>query len=149
MPSVQSHTVVGVDAAAAWDFVRRYEEWADLFPGYQHHRPLSPQRSVWTVRGDIGMFSRVVKAEVEIVQESPSVRFVITGLSERFRGDGAFDVVPLGEGQSRLAFALDLRAGGPMAPVIDALLKTRLPAMLEQFAPALARRIEQKIAASS
>jgi carbon monoxide dehydrogenase subunit G len=149
MPSVQSQTVVGVDAPAAWAFVRRYEGWADLFPGYQSHRLLSPRISVWTVRGDIGMFSRVVEAEVELVQETPSVRFVITGVSERFRGDGAFDVVPLGEGQSQLAFALDLRAGGPMAPVIDALLKTRLPAMLEQFAPALARRIEQKSAAPS
>lgn len=149
MPSVQSQTVVGVDAPAAWAFVRRYEEWADLFPGYQSHRLLSPQKSVWTVRGDIGIFSRLVEAEIEVVQETPSVHFVITGVSERFRGDGAFDVVPLGGGQSRLAFALDLRAGGPMAAVIDALLKTRLPAMLEQFAPALARRIEQKSAASS
>jgi hypothetical protein len=36
---------------------------------------------VWTVRGDAGMFSRVGEAEVEIVEETPRVRFTITGLS--------------------------------------------------------------------
>lgn len=148
MPSVRGETEVGVDAAAAWAFVRDYAGWADLFPGYQAHRVASSRVSVWTVRGDVGMFSRVVEAEVEIVEETPSVRFTITGLSERFRGEGSFDVVPLDAGRSRLTFALQLSAGGPMAPLIDALLAPRLPAMLDAFAPALARRIEQASAGS-
>jgi carbon monoxide dehydrogenase subunit G len=142
MPRVSGEAEVGVDAAAAWAFVRDYDGWADLFPGYQAHRVASPRVSVWTVRGDVGMFSRVVEAQVEIVEETPSVRFTITGLSERFRGEGAFAVVPLDAGRSRLTFALEVSAGGAMAPLINALLAQRLPAMLDAFAPALARRIE-------
>jgi carbon monoxide dehydrogenase subunit G len=148
MASATGETTVAGDAVAVWALVRRYDVWADLFPGYQGHRVLSPRVSVWTVRGDVGMFSRVVEAEVEVVQETPSVRFTIAGVSERFRGEGRFDVVPLDAGRSRLAFALELSAGGPMAPLIDALLKARLPAMLEAFAPALARRLEEQVAAS-
>jgi carbon monoxide dehydrogenase subunit G len=94
------------------------------------------------------MFSRVVEAEVEVVQEAPGVRFAIRGVSENFRGEGAFDVAPLDARRSRLSLTLDLSAGGPMAPAINALLKARLPEMLEAFAPALARRIEQRVAAS-
>lgn len=148
MASAKGETTVAGDAVAVWALVRRYDVWADLFPGYQGHRVLSPRVSVWTVRGDVGMFSRVVEAEVEVVQETPSVRFTIAGVSERFRGEGNFDVVPLDAGRSRLAFTLELSAGGPMAPLIDALLKARLPAMLEAFAPALARRLEEQVAAS-
>jgi len=94
------------------------------------------------------MFSRVVEAEVEVEQETPSVRFAIRGVSENFRGEGTFDVVPIGVRRSMLALTLELHAGGPMAPVINALLKARLPEMLDAFAPALARRLEQKVAAS-
>ena len=148
MPSVRGEAVVALNAEAAWVFVRDYDGWADLFPGYQRHRVCSSRVSLWTVRGDVGMFSRVVEAEVEVVQETPTVRFTIRGVSENFRGEGTFDVVPLEARRSRLALTLDLSAGGPMAPVINALLKARLPGMLDAFAPALARRIEQKVAAS-
>jgi carbon monoxide dehydrogenase subunit G len=147
MPSASGGAVVAVDAEAVWAFVRDYGGWADLFPGYQRHLVCSPRVSRWTVRGDVGMFSRVVEAEVEVVQETPSVRFTIRGVSENFRGEGTFGVVPLDARRSRLALTLELCAGGPMAPVIDALLKARLPGMLDAFAPALARRIEQEAGA--
>jgi len=147
MPSVSGGAVVALDAETAWAFVRDYDRWADLFPGYQGHLVCSPRASRWTVRGDVGMFTRIVEAEVEVVQETPSVRFTIRGVSENFRGEGAFDVVPLDARRSRLALTLEICAGGPMAPVINALLKARLPGMLDAFAPALARRIEQAAAA--
>jgi carbon monoxide dehydrogenase subunit G len=145
---VSGGAVVALEAEAAWALVRDYNGWADLFPGYQRHVVRSPRVSLWTVRGDVGMFSRVVEAEVEVVQETPGVRFAIRGVSENFGGEGTFDVVPLGARRSRLALTLELSAGGPMAPVINALLKARLPELLDAFAPALARRLEQKVAAS-
>ncbi|MBI2492176.1 MAG: SRPBCC family protein [Candidatus Rokubacteria bacterium] len=148
MPSVRGETAVGAGAAAAWAFVRRYENWAALFPGYQGHRVISPRVSVWRVRGDVGVFSRLVEAEVEVVQETPSVRFTITGLTENFHGAGTFEVTPLDATRSTLAFTLEVRAGGPMAPMVNALLTGRLPAMLDAFAPALARRLEAGAAAS-
>src|SRR5512144_3152872 len=129
MPSASGDAVVGVDAETAWAFVRSYDRWADLLPGYPLHLVRSPRVSLWTVRGDVGMFSRVVEAEVEVVEETPSVRFVIRGVSENFEGEGTFGVVPLEGRRSRLALTLHLYAGGPMAPLIDALLKPRLPGM--------------------
>jgi carbon monoxide dehydrogenase subunit G len=148
MPSVRGETTVGAGAATAWAFVRRYENWADLFPGYQGHRVVSPRVSVWRVRGDVGIFSRIVEAEVEVVQETPSVRFTITGLTENFHGAGTFEVTPLDTTRSTLAFTLEVRAGGPMAPMVNALLTGRLPAILDAFAPALARRVETGAAAA-
>jgi carbon monoxide dehydrogenase subunit G len=136
--------VAAVDAETAWAFVRRYEAWADLLPGYQGHLVRSPRVSCWTVRGDVGMFSRIVEAEVEVVEETPRVRFVIRGVSEPFGGEGTFDVVSLESRRSQLTLTLQLSAGGPMAPLIDALLRPRLPGMLQAFAPALARRIEEQ-----
>ena len=147
MPSASGDAVVAVGAEVAWAFVRRYEGWADLLPGYQRHRECSPRVSLWTVRGDVGMFSRVVEAEVEVVEETPGVRFAIRGVSENFGGEGTFAVAPIERCRARLVLTLQLHAGGPMAPLIDALLKPRLAGMLQTFAPALARRIEAEAGA--
>lgn len=144
MPSVIRDADVAAPASAVWAFVARYDAWADLFPGYQAHRAVSPTRSVWTIRGDVGMFSRIVETEVEILADEPGqgVRFAVRGLTERFTGDGVFRVAAADADRCVLSFSLTLDAGGVIGPMVNALLKTRLPEMLETFSAALARRIE-------
>jgi carbon monoxide dehydrogenase subunit G len=148
MPSAAREEVAAVPAEAARTFVRDYDGWVDLFPGYQGHRMCSATVSRWTLRGDLGMFSRIVEAEVELVQQAPSVSFTIRGVSENFRGSGTFDVRPLDACRSTLALAVELHAHGPMAPMINALLASRLPGMIEAFALSLARRLELNLGAA-
>jgi carbon monoxide dehydrogenase subunit G len=134
-----------------WAFVARYENWADLFPGYQRHRSTGEKRSRWTLKGDLGMFSRLIEVDVGIVNEQPAGRidFAVEGVTENLTGRGAFGLHPMGRAGSELTLCVDLHAGGPMAPMIDALLKPRLPAMVEGFARALAQRLEERHPAAS
>lgn len=142
MPRVSRVAEVAAPLAAVCAFIARYEAWADLFPGYQTHRAVSPTVSVWTVRGDVGMFSRVVDAEVEILpgEADAGMRFTVRGVTESFAGEGVFRATALDGDRSGLSFALE--AGGMVGPMVNALLKTRLPEMLGTFSTALASRIE-------
>lgn len=144
MPSVSRVVEVAAPVADVCAFVARYEAWADLFPGYQTHRVVSPAVSVWTVRGDVGMFSRIVDTEVEILPGDPDAgwRFAVRGVTESFAGEGVFRATALDGDRSALSFALALEAGGMVGPMVNALLKTRLPDMLGTFSTALAARIE-------
>lgn len=144
----RAHASVPVRAAPprVWAFVHDYANWAALLPGYQGHRHGGGAESVWSIRGDVGMVSRLVDLAVAVVEasEDARVRFTFRGLTERVSGEGEFTIEPAaGEaGAARLTLAVEVRAGGPLGPLIDALLAARLPAMLGEFAPALARRIE-------
>jgi carbon monoxide dehydrogenase subunit G len=127
-----------------WAFVEQYDNWADLFPGYQQHRLAADGASIWTVRGDVGIVSRLVELEVRpgARDAGDGVTFAVRGTSEDLAGQGRFAVDAITADRSRLTFTIDIVAGGLLGPVVNALLAPRLAAMLAQFAPALARRIE-------
>ena len=84
-----------------------------------------------------------MELEVRIAEETARrcVRFTIKGLSENVTGDGLFDLAAAEPGHSRLSLTVNLRAGGPMGPVINALLGPRLDALLAAFAVALSDRL--------
>jgi carbon monoxide dehydrogenase subunit G len=135
--------VIPLDVPEVWAFLGDYANWAPLFPGYQRHALVAPGVSRWTVRGDVGMFVRTVELEVRIAEETArrSVRFTMKGVSENVTGEGLFDLAAAEPGHSRLSLTLNLRAGGPMGPVINALLGPRLDALLAAFAVALSDRL--------
>jgi carbon monoxide dehydrogenase subunit G len=146
MPGHRSRIVIDVEPARVWSFVARHENWADLFPGYQAHQPTGDRRSRWTLKADLGMFSRVIEVDVGVLIEQPPARvdFAVDGVTEPFTGRGAFALSPAGRAASELTLEVDVHAGGPMAPMIDALVKSRLPAMVDGFARALAQRLEER-----
>ena len=143
MPVGAVACLIPLDVAGVWAFVRDYANWAGCFPGYQRHALVGPGVSRWTVRGDLGMFTRIIDLEVRIAEETEPqrVRFTVEGLTENVAGEGLFELSGIEPGRSRLALTLDVRAGGALAPVINALLAKRLAGVLESFAAALSRRM--------
>jgi carbon monoxide dehydrogenase subunit G len=143
VPAGTASCVIPLDVPEVWAFLGDYANWAPLFPGYQRHTLVAPGVSRWAVRGDVGMFVRIVEAEVRIAEETERrcVRFTIKGLSENVTGEGLFDLAAAEAGHSRLSLTVNLRAGGPMGPVINALLGPRLDALLAAFAVALSDRL--------
>ena len=143
MPAGAASCVIPLDVPEVWAFIRDYANWACLFPGYQRHALVGPGVSRWTVRGDVGMFARTVDLEVRIAEETTRqcVRFTVEGLSENVAGEGLFELGAVEPGRSRLSLTLDVRAGGPLGPVINAVLGPRLGALLEAFAAALSGRL--------
>lgn len=144
MPDAVDTRLVDAGAASVWAFVHDYANWADLFPGYQGHRVTAPDASRWTVRGDVGIFSRVVDLDVRVVERAAPerVRFTVAGVAENLSGEGVFELTPVGPERTRLTLRMDVRPGGTMAPVIGALLEPRLGRLIAEFAGALAARIE-------
>jgi carbon monoxide dehydrogenase subunit G len=83
-----------------WDFVREMDHWAPMVTGYQGHVKESENDSVWTLKGDVGVLARVVRFRVHVTEwAGPSrVRFLLEGLNEPMKGEGLFEMAPLGAG---------------------------------------------------
>ncbi|NKQ56108.1 SRPBCC family protein [Amycolatopsis sp. K13G38] len=92
MPEVISYKPVPAGPEAIWDYVHDMNKWATFIMGYQGHEAIDDRRSKWTVKGELGALARVVQFEVLITEwvELERVRFTITGLTERFDGEGTF-----------------------------------------------------------
>jgi hypothetical protein len=91
MPEVEYATTIQLPRETIWEFVKDMDNWAPFLTGYQKHEVLSETESVWTVKGDVGILSRVVQLKVHVTEwRGPErVAFTLSGLNEDVDGDGA------------------------------------------------------------
>jgi len=166
---------------AIWDFVRELDHWAPFVTGYRSHQKLGPDDSLWTLKGDLGVLSRMLTFKVRVTEWSgpERVRFELEGVNEPMRGEGCFELAadagapapargpgrrlfewlarllfrlrhggaprrspPGGPGATRLTFRLRLDPGGPMAPMVNAMLAPLLAPAAESLAERILASLE-------
>jgi carbon monoxide dehydrogenase subunit G len=155
-----------------WDFVREMDNWAAFVTGYQSHEKQSETESLWTLKGDLGVMSRTLGFRVEVLEWAgpERVRFAMQGLNEPMQGSGSFELARYeeaaaapapapkrgrveratpadagpGEGMARLTFRLEIRPGGPMAPMIDAMIAPLLAPAAENLAERILKTLEER-----
>lgn len=92
MPEVEHVTTARLPVETIWDFVRDMDNWAEFVAGYQSHEKLSEDDSVWVLKGDVGMVTRIVKFNVHVQEWAPPYRvtFSLKGVNEPMEGAGTF-----------------------------------------------------------
>jgi carbon monoxide dehydrogenase subunit G len=90
MPEVEYTTTMRLSREAIWDFVKDMNNWAPFLTGYQKHEILDETDSVWTLKGDVGILSRVVRLRAHITEwvAPDRIAFTLTGLNEKVDGGG-------------------------------------------------------------
>jgi carbon monoxide dehydrogenase subunit G len=99
MPEVEYTTTMSLPPEAIWEFVKDMNNWAPFLTGYQKHEIESETDSVWTLKGDVGVLSRVVKLKAHVTEwNGPErVAFTLTGLNEAVDGGGRLEIASGGE----------------------------------------------------
>lgn len=110
-----------IDVAAATEVVWRYVEvipnWAPFMVGFQNVKLVDDRRSIWTVRGDVGILARDVDIQVDITKWEPMsrVEFKLTGITERLTGEGSFDLTA---GDPPASVAVGAERGSGASPAV-------------------------------
>lgn len=201
MPETEYRAEIAAPVEAVWAFVEVLENWAPSMVGFEKLEVVDDRRSIWTLRGDVGVLSRAVDVQADITRWEPRrrVEFTVTGLTERLDGHGFFLLEPVegGEGgpaaaadaaprprlatrlrraiarfvlrritrrrarprprpapppapalatgtRSRLTFKLEVRVGGPMAPMVELLMAPMLEPAAQDLADAIRRAVEAR-----
>lgn len=90
MPEVTYTTSMSIPREAIWEFVKDMNNWAPFLTGYQKHEIIDEKDSIWTLKGDVGVLSRMVKLKAHITEwDGPNkVSFTLTGMNEAVDGGG-------------------------------------------------------------
>lgn len=90
MPEVEYSTTMRLPLEPVWAFVSDMNNWAPFLTGYQTHEIVDKTDSIWTLKGDVGILSRVVELRAHITEwsEPEKVSFTLTGLNEAVEGGG-------------------------------------------------------------
>ena len=101
MPEVEYVTTLPLGREPVWEFVKDMNNWAPFLTGYQKHQIIDETDSIWTLKGDVGILSRVVEFRAHITEWSgpERVSFTLTGLNEAVEGGGTLrmDAIIAGE----------------------------------------------------
>jgi carbon monoxide dehydrogenase subunit G len=90
MPEVEYITTMNLAPEKVWEFVKDMNNWAPFLTGYQKHEIENDTDSIWTLKGDVGILSRVVKLRAHVTEwNGPEhVAFTLQGLNESVDGGG-------------------------------------------------------------
>jgi hypothetical protein len=90
MPEVAYTTEMSVPQGAAWAFVSDMNNWAPFLTGYQKHQIIDETDSLWTLKGEVGILSRIVELRAHVTEWAPpeKVSFTLTGVNEVVDGGG-------------------------------------------------------------
>ncbi|MDT4892361.1 MAG: hypothetical protein QOE97_1396 [Pseudonocardiales bacterium] len=149
MPEVEYATTVAAPVERVWDYVEDLNQWCHLMIGYQSLEIIDDRRSIWTLRGDVGILTREVRIQVDITEWIPRdrVMFVVTGISERLEGGGAFLMAREGDlaGESpgaHVPATLPARRNGIVRRMRFAIVRAMLRRLGRKAAKAHAARVE-------
>src|SRR3990172_12174527 len=94
MPAVGYTTTIELPRTEVWRFVQDINNWAPLVKGYQGHESINERESVWTIKGDVGPFSRMAQVHVRITEwvDGERVAFTMEGTNEPVTGGGAIQL---------------------------------------------------------
>lgn len=90
MPEVTYTTTMNISRDDIWEFVKDMNNWAPFVTGYQKHEVIDDTDSIWHLKGDVGVLSRLVQLKAHITAwEGPDkVEFTLTGINEKVDGGG-------------------------------------------------------------
>jgi len=90
MPEVEYTTALRLPASAVWSFVSDMNNWAPFLTGYQKHEIIDEADSIWTLKGEVGILSRVVELRAHVTEwvAPQRVSFSLTGINEAVDGGG-------------------------------------------------------------
>ncbi|MED4452198.1 SRPBCC family protein [Metabacillus fastidiosus] len=146
MPSYTYEVKVSAPIHSVWSFVSDINNWAPLVPGYIEHEILDDKASTWKFKADMGIIKKKVHLRVDITNwtEPSEVTFNLTGINEKFSGEGYFKARQLQNSQTIMTGYLSITAEGTMAKMVNSMLKTSLPEMTMELTEAVAKKIEEK-----
>jgi carbon monoxide dehydrogenase subunit G len=95
MPEVEYSTHIDLPPDTIWEFVKDMNNWAPFLTGYQKHEIIDDTDSIWWLKGDVGVLSRMVELKAHVTEwmGPEKVSFTLTGVNEAVEGAGRLVMV--------------------------------------------------------
>jgi carbon monoxide dehydrogenase subunit G len=127
-------TVVKIPIETVWVFLNSMDDWKEVIPGYISHEIQSNQVSIWQIKSNLGMIKKKIlfKAEVMDWVEYERISFRLTGISDKFNGQGYIQTIKLSNHKTSIAVNFELTAEGSLAKLIKPFMKNSIPELSEE-----------------
>lgn len=132
---------VGVPVDRAWAFLSDMRKVGSCVPGVENIEVIDDRRAKWTLKVKIGPLSQHIQVATETLEQVPPSRARFRGVADNMEMLGTIELAPAGDA-TRITYTMAATAKGPLARVIDNMLKSRLKQQSDEFAANVKRALE-------
>lgn len=132
---------VRVPVDRAWTFLSDMRKVGSCVPGVEDIVILDEKRAKWTLKVKIGPLSQKILVDTETLEQVAPSRARFRGVADNMEMMGTIDLAPSGE-STRITYTMVATAKGPLARVIDNMMKSRLKQQSDEFAANVKKALE-------
>lgn len=128
MPQIEREFELDAPPMDAWEYLTDMEKFSQHVPGYQDFETVDETTSLWEIKVDLSIFSRVMTFEVEVTEEEyPRGSFSLDPQNQPGTGSGTVIFHETDDGETRIEFILEGEASGKMSPFLNKVIGQALP----------------------
>ena len=132
---------VRVPQDKAWAFLSDMRKVGSCVPGVESIEVVDDRHAQWALKVKIGPLSQHIKVDTETLEQTPPSRARFKGVADNLEMLGTIELAPAGE-STRITYTMVATAKGPLARVIDNMMKSRLKQQSEEFAANVKKGLE-------
>lgn len=132
---------VRVPVDRAWAFLSDMQKVGSCVPGVEAIQVIDETRAKWTLKVKIGPLSQRIQVDTETVEQVPPSRARFRGVADNMDMLGTIELAPAGEA-TRITYTMAATAKGPLARIIDNMMKSRLKQQSDEFAANVKKALE-------
>ena len=125
----------------AWAFLSDMRKVASCVPGVENVEVIDDKRATWTLKVKIGPLSQHIKVATETLEQVPPSRARFRGVADNMEMLGTIELAPAGE-STHVSYTMVATAKGPLARIIDNMMKSRLKEQSDEFAANVKKALE-------
>ncbi len=132
---------VHVPQDRAWAFLSDMRKVGSCVPGVESIEVIDERRAKWVLKVKIGPLSQRISVDTETLEQTPPSRARFKGVADNLEMLGTIELAPAGD-STHITYTMVATAKGPLARVIDNMMKSRLKQQSEEFAANVTKGLE-------
>ena len=147
MIETEQSVVIAAPIDQVWIYAKDVERWASIMPGYQQCEIIDEDNSRWVLKIGVGGLVRTVKVQVHVDRWAgpDAVDFSYKLEGDPVSGNGTYRALANDAHATQVTLGVQVRGGGPMAPMWEAMGGPMLPKFALGFAQQLKAKIETEL----
>lgn len=132
---------VRVPVDRAWAFLSDMQKVGSCVPGVEAIQVIDDRHAKWILKVKIGPLSQKINVATETLEQVPPQRARFRGVADNMEMLGTIELAPAGDA-THISYTMVATAKGPLARVIDNMMKSRLKEQSDEFAANVKKALE-------
>ncbi len=132
---------VRVPQDRAWSFLSDMQKVGSCVPGVESIQVVDDRRAKWTLKIKIGPLSQHIQVDTETLEQTAPSRARLKGVADSMEMMGTIELASAGD-STRITYTMAATAKGPLARIIDNMMKSRLKQQSDEFAANVKKALE-------